>query len=263
MRAGTPSLRIPHIRQDKKGNIESITFRFKTEEEMTLALKKSEADWDEIVATVAGAATAAAISAQAIAQESGMPLTGRCKCLGPAPHVSGGVSGRSGGFEALRCHIASVTWDVGTLNGSRPQQTHASEAGHCFVGKVPSPSPRGGGGGQTPKNSFCTQKRPQMSGPEKTKSHFFSDVGRPGLARAPNTHAPPPPPRGGPDRRPGMRGTAGTTRGGTGHVGLTHTETQRGRATDGLWTEARGRQKQSNDPGTNQHILNTPTTGRR
>ena len=30
---------------------------------------------------------------------------------------------------------------------------------------------------------------------------------------------------------------------------------------DGLWTEARGQQKQSNDPTNNQHILNTPTTG--
>ena len=27
---------------------------------------------------------------------------------------------------------------------------------------------------------------------------------------------------------------------------------------DGLWTEARGQQKQSNDPGNNQHILNAP-----
>ena len=34
-------------------------------------------------------------------------------------------------------------------------------------------------------------------------------------------------------------------------------------ATDGLWTEVCGQQKQSNDPGNNQHILNTPTTGRR
>ena len=34
-------------------------------------------------------------------------------------------------------------------------------------------------------------------------------------------------------------------------------------AMDGLWTEARGQQKQSNDPGNNQHILNTPTIGRR
>ena len=34
-------------------------------------------------------------------------------------------------------------------------------------------------------------------------------------------------------------------------------------APDGLWTEARGQQKQSNDPGNNQHILNTPTIGRR
>ena len=33
-------------------------------------------------------------------------------------------------------------------------------------------------------------------------------------------------------------------------------------AMDGLRTEARGRQKQSNDPGNNQHILNTPIIGR-
>ena len=32
---------------------------------------------------------------------------------------------------------------------------------------------------------------------------------------------------------------------------------------DGLWTEARGQHKQSNDPGNNQHILHTPTIGRR
>ena len=36
-----------------------------------------------------------------------------------------------------------------------------------------------------------------------------------------------------------------------------------GQAMDGLWTEARGQAKQSNDPGNNQHILNTPTIGRR
>ena len=30
----------------------------------------------------------------------------------------------------------------------------------------------------------------------------------------------------------------------------------------GMWTEARGQQKQSSDPGNNQHNLNTPTTGR-
>ena len=34
-------------------------------------------------------------------------------------------------------------------------------------------------------------------------------------------------------------------------------------AMDGLWTEARGQQKQSNDPANNQHNLNTPTIGRR
>ena len=32
---------------------------------------------------------------------------------------------------------------------------------------------------------------------------------------------------------------------------------------DGLWTEVCGQQKQSNDPGNNQHILNTPIIGRR
>ena len=32
---------------------------------------------------------------------------------------------------------------------------------------------------------------------------------------------------------------------------------------DGLWTEVCGQQKQSNDPHNNQHILNTPTIGRR
>ena len=47
--------------------------------------------------------------------------------------------------------------------------------------------------------------------------------------------------------------TVGTMRGGAGHLGLTHT----GR----LWA-ACGQQKRSNDPGNNQHNLNTPTTGR-
>ena len=42
----------------------------------------------------------------------------------------------------------------------------------------------------------------------------------------------------------------------------THGNTAR-QVMDGLWTEARGQQKQSNDPGNNQHILNTPTIGRR
>ena len=41
-----------------------------------------------------------------------------------------------------------------------------------------------------------------------------------------------------------------------------HRNTAR-QATDGLWTEARGQLKQSNDPGNNQHILNTPIIGRR
>ena len=41
-----------------------------------------------------------------------------------------------------------------------------------------------------------------------------------------------------------------------------HRNTAR-QAMDGLWTEAREQQKQSNNPGNNQQILNTPTIGRR
>ena len=41
-----------------------------------------------------------------------------------------------------------------------------------------------------------------------------------------------------------------------------HRNTAR-QAMDDLWTEVCGQQKQSNDPGNNQHILNTPTIGRR
>ena len=66
----------------------------------------------------------------------------------------------------------------------------------------------------------------------------------------------------GPQDVAALQGVVGERGGGA------HTETQRGRATDGLWTEACGRQTQSNDPGNNQHIpqhansirqLNTPT----
>ena len=41
-----------------------------------------------------------------------------------------------------------------------------------------------------------------------------------------------------------------------------HRNTAR-QAMDSLWTEVCGQQKQSNDPGNNQHILNTPIIGRR
>ena len=41
-----------------------------------------------------------------------------------------------------------------------------------------------------------------------------------------------------------------------------HRNTAR-QAMDGLWTEACGQQKQSNDPANNQHILNAPTIERR
>ena len=41
-----------------------------------------------------------------------------------------------------------------------------------------------------------------------------------------------------------------------------HRNTAR-QAMDGLWTEVCGQQKQSNDPGNNHHILNTPIIGRR
>ena len=40
-----------------------------------------------------------------------------------------------------------------------------------------------------------------------------------------------------------------------------HGNTER-QVMDGLWTEARGQQKQSINLGNNQHSLNTPTTGR-
>ena len=49
-------------------------------------------------------------------------------------------------------------------------------------------------------------------------------------------------------------------RGGGG--GGAHRNTAR-QAMDGLWTEVCGQHKQSNDPGNNQHILNTPIIGRR
>ena len=41
-----------------------------------------------------------------------------------------------------------------------------------------------------------------------------------------------------------------------------HRDTAR-QAMDGLWTEVCGQQKQSKDPGNNQHILNAPIIGRR
>ena len=41
-----------------------------------------------------------------------------------------------------------------------------------------------------------------------------------------------------------------------------HRNTAR-QAIDGLWTEVCGQQKQSNNPGNVQHILNTPIVGRR
>ena len=49
--------------------------------------------------------------------------------------------------------------------------------------------------------------------------------------------------------------------GGAGAYGTTRNTARQ--AMDGLWTEARGQQKQSNNPGNNQHILNTPIIGRR
>ena len=51
---------------------------------------------------------------------------------------------------------------------------------------------------------------------------------------------------------------AGTTRGGVEHLGLTHTETQRGRA-----AEVREQRNPSNDPRSHQHSPDTPTTGLR
>ena len=42
-----------------------------------------------------------------------------------------------------------------------------------------------------------------------------------------------------------------------------YSEAGYGRPMDGPWTEVCGQQKQSNDPGNKQHILNTPIIGRR
>ena len=57
-------------------------------------------------------------------------------------------------------------------------------------------------------------------------------------------------------------GTAFELRGGGNRAPGPHRNTAR-QAMDGLWTEVCGQQKQSNDPGNNQHILNTPIIGRR
>ena len=57
--------------------------------------------------------------------------------------------------------------------------------------------------------------------------------------------------------------TARTARGGTGHLGLTHTETQRGRLRTACGQRCVDSKNSQNDPGNNQHILNTPTIGRR
>lgn len=56
--------------QDKDGQIASITFRFKSEKEMAREAKGDKQDVDEIVAAVAGAATTAAIAAQALATDA-------------------------------------------------------------------------------------------------------------------------------------------------------------------------------------------------
>ena len=66
-------------------------------------------------------------------------------------------------------------------------------------------------------------------------------------------------------RKWAMRGRTGPLGGGgrgQGGAPGPHRNTAR-QAMDGLWTEVCGQQKQSNDPGNNQHILNTPTTGLR
>ena len=57
--------------------------------------------------------------------------------------------------------------------------------------------------------------------------------------------------------RPAVRGK-GTYGGRSGQ----HVEEQGTWGMDSLWTEAHGQQKQSKDPGNNQHNLNTPTTRR-
>ena len=60
------------------------------------------------------------------------------------------------------------------------------------------------------------------------------------------------------------RGRAGSGAGARGGTWASHAHGNTARQVmDGLWTEARGQQKQSNEPGNNQHNLNTLTTGHR
>ena len=80
----------------------------------------------------------------------------------------------------------------------------------------------------------------------------------------PMTLPPPPPPPGstrprGPVVRVGGDGRDSAWRNRT--PGPHAHRTTARQAMDGLWTEARGQQKQSNDPHNNQHNLNTPTIG--
>ena len=53
------------------------------------------------------------------------------------------------------------------------------------------------------------------------------------------------------------------TGGGGGVGGVEGNRNTARQAMDGLWTEVCGQQKQSNDPGNNQHILNMPIIGHR
>ena len=87
-----------------------------------------------------------------------------------------------------------------------------------------------GGVSRSPDGLFAQQKREPIRGRPAVRGHMVDGRDSAWRNRAPGPHA--------------------------------HRNTAR-QATDGLWTEARGQQKQSNDPGNNQHILNTPTIGRR
>ena len=138
----------------------------------------------------------------------------------------------------LRC------WGLFVLLGCANYQHHEVEGG--------------GGGGQLLQRGWPGQPAPSLPGARATPAQPASGGGclpQPRwavCATGAGAHQ-------GQTSREGEKDTwwtARTTCGGTGHLGLTHTARQ---ATDGLWTEARGQQKQPND----QHILNTPTTGRR
>ena len=114
---------------------------------------------------------------------------------------------------------------------------------------------------QRQQRGWPGQPAPSLPGARATPAQLASDGGclpQPRWATGPGAHQ-------GQTSREGERDiwwTPRTTRGGAGHLGLTHTrkhsEAGYGRPVDrGAWAA-----QTVNDPGNNQHNLNTPHTGR-